>query len=419
MNVGDRDWAIIGVSLRSAGVHDQLAPQAGLYTVTERNSGDSARRMIGAIGAVLVAPRDPWAVVERIASASTHIVSLTVTEKGYLCSVGGGLDWTAPALARERSGEPPSTLYGLIAEALQRRRVEGLPGLSLLSCDNLAGNGATLKALLEDYLQRRDPGLARWFAAECACPSTMVDRIAPATTETDRAELCAALGLRDEGAVVTEPFSQWVIEDRFAGPRPRWEVGGAQLVGDVTAFEYAKLRMLNGAHSALAYLGLFSGHIYVHQAIADPTLRALIEALMAEAARSFSPAPGQDLDRYAAALVARFSNSALAHRLDQIAMDGSQKIPQRWLRTLAWHQRQGRACPAILRAMAAWIAFVRGDRFVVVDPMAEAFAHAWRDQGMEGILAALFSAGGLFTAAWTPPPADRLFLINEVNAPRS
>src|SRR5690606_8301856 len=195
-----------------------------------------------------------------------------------------------------------------------------------------AENGRQLEALLGEYLSSRSAGLAAWFAAECACPATMVDRIVPATTPADLDALEQRLGLRDEGAVFTERFSQWVIEDRFAGPRPGWEKVGAQLVGDVAPYETAKLRMLNGAHSALAYLGLERGHTFVHEAIADPGLRPLVEGLMRdEAATSFTPAPGQDLGAYADALVARFADPALNHRLIQIAMDGSQKIPQRWL----------------------------------------------------------------------------------------
>jgi fructuronate reductase len=234
----------------------------------------------------------------------------------------------------------------------------------------------------------------------------MVDRIVPATTPDDLDTVERRLGLRDEGAVITEPFSQWVIEDRFAGSRPRWEVAGAQFVADVRPYETAKLRMLNGAHSALAYLGLRRGHRFVHEAIADPAIRAPVERLMRDEAAPTLDA-GFDAATYADALLARFANPALPHRLLQIAMDGSQKIPQRWLAVLAWHQRQGRACPAILEALAAWLLHVRGDGRPVDDPLAGRLAALWRENGLDGIVGALFGPGGLLAADWQATEADR------------
>lgn len=228
----------------------------------------------------------------------------------------------------------------------------------------------------------------------------MVDRIVPTTTDGDRAAFAAETGLQDQALVLTEPFSQWVIEDWFAGPRPRWEIGGAQFVADVAPYETAKLRMLNGAHSALAYLGLEAGHVFVHQAVADPALRPLIERLMRdEAAPTIATAPGQDLDAYAASLMDRFGNAALAHRLIQIAMDGSQKIPQRWLEKLAVHQQQGRQCPVIVRAIAAWLRRIRGDRRPVDDAMAPQLAHAWQEYGRDAIVGAMFGTSGLIPSA--------------------
>jgi fructuronate reductase len=211
-----------------------------------------------------------------------------------------------------------------------------------MSCDNLADNGHQLRALLRSYLGETDPALLDWFEHHCTTPCTMVDRIVPATTQEDRAALEAMTGLRDEGAVVTEPFSQWVIEDAFAGPRPCLEVVGAQIVSDVAPYETAKLRMLNGAHSALAYLGLARGHAHVHEAVVDPVLRACVSRLMSEeAAPTIHAGPDQDLAAYAAALLERFANPALNHRLIQIAMDGSQKIPSAGWRL--WRMLRGRA----------------------------------------------------------------------------
>jgi fructuronate reductase len=264
-----------------------------------------------------------------------------------------------------------------------------------------------------DYLAAAAPELVDWFETECTCPSTMVDRIVPATTEDDLADVATQLGVRDEAAVMTEPFSQWVIEDRFAGPRPRWEAVGAQLVSDVAPYETAKLRMLNGAHSALAYLGLERGHAFVHQAIADPALRPLIERLMREeAATSFAAAPGQDLGAYAADLLARFANPALNHRLAQIAMDGSQKVPQRWLATLAVQRANGRRCPAILAALGAWLRHIRGDGRKVDDPLAEALQRTWQGTDLAGVAATLFAAGGLLGGTWLPD-ADDIALMED------
>ena len=396
MDGGDRDWAITAVSLRSADVADQLNPQDGLYSVNERSVAGQQSRIVGAVRNVLVAGTDRDAVVAAVAAPATHIVSFTITEKGYCRAADGSLD---PGLAGEGS------VFAFLAAGLRRRHNAGLRGLTLVSCDNLADNGKQLGRLMRDYLARHDPALLDWFAAECTCPSTMVDRIVPATTEADLTLLSDVLRVEDQGAVMTEPFSQWVIEDRFAGPRPRWEAVGAELVADVRPYETAKLRMLNGAHSALAYLGLARGHSYVHEAVADPAIRPLIERLMQdEAPPTIAAASGQDLAAYAEALLARFANPALRHRLIQIAMDGSQKIPQRWLETLAANQQMGRDCPAILAAIAAWIRHLRGDNAPLDDPRA-AELKAVSETGGE-IAQALFGANGLLASDWRPPRSD-------------
>ncbi|WP_447758461.1 mannitol dehydrogenase family protein [Sphingopyxis fribergensis] len=391
MGAGDRDWGIVGVSLRSGDVAAQLNPQDGLYTVSTRSAAGSELRLIGAVQQVLVAADDPQAVIDAIAAPTTHIVSFTVTEKGYLRRADGSLD-----LAVAIGG---SSLYRFVAAGLAARKAAGLRGVTLLSCDNLAGNGAVLRRSMREYLAAYHPDLSAWFDGECTCPATMIDRIVPATTEADRAAVEAALGARDEGAVVTEGFSQWVIEDDFAGPRPRWEKVGAELVADVAPYETAKLRMLNGAHSALAYIGLGRGHDYVHQAIADLEIQPVIERLMREeAAPTIDAAPGQDLAAYADALLGRFTNPALHHRLIQIAMDGSQKIPQRWLETLAWHQARGAHCPSLEVAITAWIAFLRSDH-PIDDPLADKLREA--AVGPDA-LERLFGDGRLIVSDWRP-----------------
>ena len=408
MNGGDRDWAITGVSLRGQDVPAQLNPQDGLYTLTSRSDQGLATRVIGAVCSVLHGPTQRPAIIDALAAADTRIVTFTVTEKGYCRAADGSLDAT-----QAHAG----SIFGLLADGLAARHRAGLPGLTLLSCDNLAANGVQLARLMGEALESRPrTALRGWFERECRCPSSMVDRIVPATSSADREDLAMRTGLRDDAAVFTEPFTQWVIEDRFAGPRPAWEIAGAQFTADVKAYEMAKLRMLNGAHSALAYLGLERGHRFVHEAATDTTLVPLIEQLMrVEAASSLTPAPDQDLQRYADALLQRFRNSSLQHRLMQIAMDGSQKIPQRWLETLSFHQAQGRSCPAILAALAAWLRHVRGDARTVDDPLAAALAACWREGGA-GVIDAIFREAGPLVSAWRPTAADRRMLLESLRS---
>lgn len=405
MAAGERDWAIVGASLRSASARTALAPQNGLYTVTEKGARGTQSRLIGAVREVIVAPEASDDLRRALASPDVAIVTLTVTEKGYHRRADGSLDID---VVEQMQG----TIYHHLARAFADRREAGHGGVTLLSCDNLADNGGALAASLATWLDHADPALATWFAAECTCPSTMVDRIVPATTPSDLDAIALRLGMRDEAAVVTESFLQWVIEDRFAGRRPRWEGAGVRFVSDVAPYETAKLRMLNGAHSALAYLGLLAGLTHVHEAIAHPAIGPVVEQLMRdEAAASFDPAPGQNLADYAGALLGRFANSALPHALAQIAIDGSQKIPQRWLAPLGANAARNRSCPATLRGLAAWLIHVRGDKRRVDDPRADELAALWVSAGRDGIVDALFGDRGLFADVWRPRDEDKDVLM--------
>ena len=396
------DWMIAGISLRSPAAGEQLNPQDGLYTLAEKSGEVTSLRVIGSVAEVLLGTRQRASIAIRLIAPTTHIVTFTVTEKGYCRRADGGLDL-------DLAGQG---FYPLLADAFAQRKAAGIGGLTLLSCDNLADNGHQLKRLMGEYLAAHHPDLVDWVAQNCTFPCSMVDRIVPATTAQDRAEVEALLASRDEGVVMTEPFSQWVIEDSFAGPRPAWETVGAQIVADVAPYETAKLRMLNGAHSALAYCGLAAGHTYVHQAVADPALRAMALRLMREEAAPTIAAPADmDLAAYAGALITRFDNPALNHRLIQIAMDGSQKIPQRWLATLAANQAQGRSCPAILSAIAAWIKHLRGANGPVDDPMAGALQEAVAG---DDPVNALFGPDGLLDSAWRPTDADRAQIVAEL-----
>lgn len=410
LQAGEQGWLITGVSLRSPAVGAQLNPQDGLYSLTERGGGEDQPCVLGAIREVLLADADRQRIVDLIADPACNIVSFTVTEKGYCRAADGSLDHDLAARG----------FYPLLGDALARRAKAGLAGLTLLSCDNLAHNGRVLEGLLREWLAARQPQALDWFTVTCTSPATMVDRIVPAMTPANLDEAQALLGgLRDEGAIFTESFSQWVIEDRFAGPRPRWEDHGAQIVADVAPYETAKLRMLNGAHSLLAYCGLEKGHTYVHQAIADPELRELVRQLMLEeAAPTIAVAAGQDLAAYAAALIARFENPALQHRLAQIAMDGSQKLPQRWLAVLAERQATGQPSPAIMRGLVAWLRHVRGDNGPVDDPLAEQLAVAWHQPNTQAVIRAILGADGLVGSPWQPSAAEVAQLAQAVGEPQ-
>jgi len=374
---GDLRWGVLGASLRSPGVRDQLNPQDGLYALVVRDGAEEALRVIGAGRGVLVGPEDPAALVAAMADAEVHIVTLTVTEKGYrLDPATGDLLLDDPEVAADLADiAAPRTAPGFIVAALRARRAEGLKPFTVISCDNIPHNGKRIRAGVLAMARRIDPALADWIEAEGAFPQTMIDRIVPATTPDDVARLTARLGVEDRGMVKAEPFTQWVIEDWFAGERPDFAAFGVQLTNAVEPWEDAKLRLLNGAHSAVAYLGALSGYEHVHEAVAVPAFRAFIEALWNEAQTTLSPPPGLDLAAYRAELMARFSNSALMHRTRQIAMDGSQKLPQRLLAGMAERLAAGQGVEALALGVAAWMRWQEGvtesgEAVVVDDPLA-------------------------------------------------
>ena len=352
-------WPIVGVSLRRPDVRNALKPQGFAYTLEIEDEAGTEYERLEVIEDILVGPEVPHRVVAAIADPATCIVTLTVSEKGYTLNASDRrLDRSDPGIAAELAGAPPRTTIGFLAAGLAARRGAGHGPLTVMSCDNLPGNGDVLGAALLDFARIKDPGLAGWIEAEIAFPCTMVDRIVPATTDALRARVKAATSMDDAWPVATERFSQWVIEDRFAGPRPRWEEAGAEIVDDVQPYEIRKLRLLNGAHSTLAYAGLLAGKTYVHETMADEALRALGRAVMAEAAETLPGSVADTAQDYAATLMRRFNNPGLAHSLIQIAMDGSQKLPVRILPSLTERLGAGAASPALESAVAAWLAFV-------------------------------------------------------------
>ncbi len=372
------DWRILGISCRGTGVRDQLRPQDCLYTVSERSGAGTQMRLVGSIADLWVAAENPQAVIDALARDSTHLISLTVTEKGYCRSPSGdGLDLQHPDIVHDLATPAhPRSALGLLAAGLRERRRRRIGPPTLISCDNLPHNGALLHRLLVEFTRQREPGLAEWIGSEVASPSTMVDRIVPGTTDADIAAASAAMGLTDQAMVITEPFNQWIIEDRFSGARPDLAAAGARLVADVRPYERAKLRLLNGSHSALAYLGAISDLNFVHEAVAEPAIAGFVQQLMSfELAPTLAPTPGLDLAAYQSALLARFANPALQHRLQQIAMDGSQKLPQRLLQPVRERIEGGNTFDALALAIAAWMRYTlgrteRGVAYAIDDPLA-------------------------------------------------
>jgi len=364
----DLRWGVIGVSLRHPDTRDALLGQDGLYTLALRDTtaqGDARQRLqvLGCLSQILVAPESPEAVVNAIAVEDTHIVSLTVTEKGYCHSPSQGtLQWDHPDIVHDlQQSQTPRSAIGFIVRGLQQRHhTHGRP-LTLLSLDNLPSNGHVLSNLVLSFAQKLDPALAQWIKATCTFPNSMVDRIVPKTTDNDRSTVANLLGVQDAWPVIAETFCQWVVEDRFASERPAWELGGARFVDSAAAFETLKLRMVNGTHSAIAYLGALAGWHTVDQAMLQPALVNFLDVLMREEIQATLPElPGLDLNAYRNSLLARFTNTALAHRTQQIAMDGSQKIPQRWLNTIKELRAQKKAYSKLALGLAAWIQYLGG-----------------------------------------------------------
>ncbi|KUM23986.1 mannitol dehydrogenase [Mesorhizobium loti] len=361
---GETGWGIVGVSLRSPDTRDALAPQDGLYTLAVRDSAGEKLQVVGSILSLLVAPEDPGAVLATLTDPHIRIVTLTITEKAYLRAADGTLDKAHPDIVHDLANPgSPKTAHGFLTEALARRRAAGTPPFTVLCCDNLPANGATLHRLLIEFAKLRDASaaagnrpLAGYISNDVAFPSSMVDRIVPATTDADRARVADELGLEDAWPVMTEPFRQWVIEDRFSAGRPTWERFGVTMVEDVGPFEDMKLRLLNGAHSGIAYLGLLGGHATVDRAFADPTIRQFVDALWTEAIPTLPDDAGLDTTAYTVELAQRFSNTALAHRTAQIANDGSQKLPQRIVASAMECIGAGIVPRHLMLAVAAWIA---------------------------------------------------------------
>jgi fructuronate reductase len=358
----DPQWGIAGASLRRPDTSTALTPQDGLYTVAVRDARGTRCQVIGSIVDLLDANTERARLIDLMASPGVRIVSLTVTEKGYCHDPATGrLDEKHPDIVHDLAHpEAPISAPGLIVAAIERRRMSGAPPLTVMSCDNLPSNGKTTARIITRLAELHSLALGSHVRTRVAFPSTMVDRIVPATTDADRLAVAAIIGLDDAWPVMTEPFTQFVVEDHFASGRPDFAGAGAQLVADVEPFERMKLRMLNGSHSTLAYLGYLAGHQYVAEVMQSPDFIRLVHGMMTTEVIPTLHVPGTDLGRYRDDLIRRFANPALQHRTWQIAMDGSQKLPQRLLGTIRDRLATGASIQRLSLGVAAWMRYVTG-----------------------------------------------------------
>ena len=363
---GAREWGICGVGVLAADrrMKEVLDAQDGLYTLVLKHSdGTYEPRVIGSIVEYLFAPDDPEAVVERMAAESTRIVSLTITEGGYnLSDVTGEFDVTNPdVLADLEPGAVPRTAFGLITEALRRRWKRGLTPFTVMSCDNLQGNGYLSRRVFTAFARLRDPDLGDWVEHEARFPNSMVDRITPVTTDADRAEVRERFGIEDQWPVVCEPYSQWVLEDAFTAGRPPYEQVGVQVVDQVEPYELMKLRLLNGSHQAMAYFGYLCGYRLVHEAAQDPLFQAFLLGYMDfEATPTLAPVPGVDLDGYKHTLIERFSNPQVRDTIARLCAESSDRIPKWLLPVVRAQLETGGEIRRSAAVVASWARYAEG-----------------------------------------------------------
>jgi fructuronate reductase len=375
------DMAVCAVSLRTPDVRDALAPQDGLYTLVEKEA-QPAVQVIGSILQVLVAPEDPGLVFRRLLEA--RYVTATVTEKGYCLTSSGELDLDHPDIRRDLARrEQPASLIGWITEALSQRQRHDLPPFTTISCDNLSDNGAKLRRAVIRFAEARgERDLARWIEAAARFPCSMVDSITPATDDGLRRQAAAALGLDDAWPVQRERFVQWVVEDELGDDADLFRAAGVTVAREVAPFERAKLRLLNGAHSTLAYVGLGLGCETVSAAMADERLAGFVERMMRQDVAASLDAPELDVPDYIGQILVRFRNPAIVHKLSQIAWDGSQKLRFRLLETATEALAAGRPVDRLAVGVAAWMRFVvRQTRAgaQIVDPLADGLAAVARN----------------------------------------
>ena len=385
------DWGICGVGVLPAdrAMQQVLDAQDGLYTLVIKHAdGTYEPRVIGSLVRYLFAPDDPEEVIETMAAPATRIVSLTITEGGYnVDDTTGEFDAENPGVVHDlRSGAAPQTAFGLITEALQRRRQRGWAPFTVMSCDNLPGNGELTRTVFTAFARLRDPGLGDWVEREVSFPSSMVDRITPVTTDADRAEVRERFGIDDRWPVVCEPFTQWVLEDAFTAGRPAYEQAGVQLVDQVEPYELMKLRLLNASHQAMAYFGWLAGYRLVHEAAQDPLFQAFLLGYMnREATPTLAPVPGVDLDRYKHTLIERFSNSYIRDTIARLCAQSSDRIPKWILPVIRQQLANGGEIKRSAAVVASWARYAEGTDeqgrpIEVVDRLADTLTRLARRQ---------------------------------------
>jgi mannitol-1-phosphate/altronate dehydrogenase len=384
-------WGVVGVGLHSRHMKDALAPQDHLYTVVERSPDGERARVVGVMVDYHFAPDDPGAVLDVLTDERTRMVSLTITGSGYrLCPQTGTFDpddvdirWDLAETDR------PRTVFGFIVEALDRRRRAGLPGFTVVSCDNMHRNGDAARSAVVGFARLRDEVLARWIADRVAFPSSMVDRITPHTTPEQREAVAQRYGVDDNWPVITEPFSQWVIEDSFSNGRPPLDLVGVRFVPDVGGYELMKTRLLNASHCALGYLGSLAGHTSIDQVMADRVFAAYVEQMMdVEVTPLLPPPDGIDLADYKRTLLKRFANPAIADQLSRLCRRGSTKMPHHLLPSLREALAVDGPHALLTLAVAAWFRYLHGvdavGRPVVIDdPLADLLQQLARDGGTD------------------------------------
>src|SRR4051812_17196805 len=373
------DWGVVGVGLHSRHMKDALAPQDHLYTVVERSPDGERARVVGVMVDYHFAPDDPATVLDLLTDERTRMVSLTITGNGYrLCPQSGDFDADDEDVAWDlREPHRPRTVFGYLVEGLDRRRRAGLPPFTVVSCDNMHRNGDAARAAVVGFTRLRDEVLARWIADRVAFPSSMVDRITPHTTPEEREAVARRYGVDDRWPVITEPFSQWVIEDVFSSGRPPLDQVGVRFVADVASYELMKTRLLNASHCALGYLGTLAGYRTIDEVMVDDLLAGYVTELMdVEVTPLLPPPDGIDLGDYKRALLKRFANPAIADQLARLCRRGSTKMPHHLLPSLQQALAEGRPHELLTLAVAAWFCYLRGvdgagRPLVVDDPRAE------------------------------------------------
>jgi mannitol 2-dehydrogenase len=365
--LGFTDWAICGVGILDAdqAMRDALRAQDNLYTLVSGSpDGTSVARVIGSIHEYLFAPEDPDAVLDRLADPNTRIVSLTITESGYSVNDATGEFEPRDPLTRrdlEPGEHPPTSVLGFITAGLARRREAGTPPFTVMSCDNIQGNGHVMRTAMLGFAARKDPDLAEWIAGNVAFPSSMVDRITPVTTDETRAMVLAGYGIEDRWPVHCESFVQWVLEDNFPGGRPPLERVGVQVVDDVEPYELMKLRLLNASHQAIGHLGLLAGEQWVHEVCQEPLFSDfLLDYMHLEAIPTLQPVPGIDLDDYCRELIDRFSSETIRDTLARLVVDGSDRIAKFLLPVLRHQLESGGEIRRCALVLAAWSLCLEG-----------------------------------------------------------